>query len=647
MPEGTRRDEWIEMADGVRLAVTLYLPAEQAGPQPCVLEALPYRKDDMTSSYRPEYIRLRDQYSYAVARLDLRGTGSSGGRATDEYPEQEQIDLLAVIAWLAAQPWCDGNVGMHGTSYSGFNSLQLAALRPPALKAVIAIYATDDRHEDDVHYMGGSLRWLDLIDYCHYMTPMNALPPVPAVWGAGWREEWAARIAEHEPWLHTWMAHQRRDAYWQHGSIRPAYDDIECAVLLVAGWADGYRNNTFRTVEALRDAGTPVGLLAGPWAHAATSSSLPGPRIDLVPEMVAWWDRWLRGDDGQTDQPNARWYVRESHVPAPDLDTVPGRWRADDWPSPRSGTRSFTLSAQPPYRVVPDVGLAAWNSCAGHLPWGQPADQRHDDADSMRWDWPVEQNLEVAGYPMLRLRIASSAPVATVSARLCDVAADGTSTLVTRGLLNLTRRGGTADAEPLVPGEEYDVELWLEATAWRWLAGRTLRLSVGGVDWPNTVAPPRPLTLTVSGGELVLPTYDGTGNPYPEPVFTPGEEDSDEDEEAVVWEHTRNVLARVTAARVDHGSTYDATYGSVTEHYAGAVSVDSRTWAQQATADVNFVLRFDDDGSGAPVECGVQSTLQMTADGTDFHLTTDLVCREGDEVVATRRWERRYPRDLA
>ncbi len=263
------------MSDGARLAVTLYLP--EGAPQPCILEALPYRKDDLTSSYRPEYTRLRDEFDYAVARLDVRGTGSSSGRATDEYPHQEQRDLAEVIAWIAAKDWCDGNVGMYGTSYSGFNSLHMAAEHPPALKGVIAIYATDDRFTDDVHLCGGSRRWLDIIDYCHYMTPMNALPPVPALWGDGWRDEWSARISEHEPWLFPWLEHTRRDEYWEHGSIRPNYSDIGCPVLIVAGWADGYRNNTFRTVEALRAAGRHAELLAGPWPHAATSSCLPGP----------------------------------------------------------------------------------------------------------------------------------------------------------------------------------------------------------------------------------------------------------------------------------------------------------------------------------------------------------------------------------
>ena len=193
------------MSDGVELAATLYLPDSSDPPQPCLLEALPYRKDDLTSSYAASYERLRDKHGYAVCRLDLRGTGSSGGDALDEYQPDEQRDLAEVMRWLAAQDWCDGQIGMWGTSYSGFNSLQMACEQPPELKAICAIYATDDRWTDDVHWRGGALRLVDLVDYDHYMTPMNVLPPVPAVWGDGWEEEWKRRLDTNEPWVLTWL----------------------------------------------------------------------------------------------------------------------------------------------------------------------------------------------------------------------------------------------------------------------------------------------------------------------------------------------------------------------------------------------------------------------------------------------------------
>ena len=214
--------------------------------------------------------------------------------ATDEYPPVERDDLAEVIAWLAAQPWSNGRVGMFGTSYSGFNSLQMACERPPALGAICAIYATDDRYTDDVHYMGGALRAVDLVDYCHYMTPMNALPPVPALFGAGWRDEWRRRMDDNEPWLLRWLASNTTVRTGGTAPLRPGYERIACATMLVGGWADGYRNNSFRTFAALQ---CPKSLLIGPVEPHERRTASPGPHIDLVPEMIRWFGRWLRDDD--------------------------------------------------------------------------------------------------------------------------------------------------------------------------------------------------------------------------------------------------------------------------------------------------------------------------------------------------------------
>jgi len=213
MPE--MRHTFVRMPDGIHLHTTLYLPDDRAsGPWPAILEVLPYRKDDLTASYRPDYLRLA-QHGYAVCRADVRGTGTSEGVSTDEYTHEERSDLLALIAWLAEQDWSSGSVGMYGTSYSGFNSIHAAMERPPALKAIIPIFATDDRYADDVHYFGGALKALDLVDYPSYMVAMNALPQVPAHAGDGWRDEWERRVMSNEPWVLPWLEHQRYDDYWK------------------------------------------------------------------------------------------------------------------------------------------------------------------------------------------------------------------------------------------------------------------------------------------------------------------------------------------------------------------------------------------------------------------------------------------------
>lgn len=644
---GTEREVRIAMADGVELAATLYLPDATAhpAPQPCLLEALPYRKDDLTSSYADSYRRLRDEFGYAVCRVDLRGTGSSSGDPTDEYPEAEQSDLVAVIAWLAEQEWCDGNVGMWGTSYSGFNSLQIAAERPPALKAVCAIYATDDRWTDDVHWRGGALRLVDQVDYDHYMTPMTVLPPVPAVWGDGWRDEWKHRLETVEPWMLTWLRENRDGPYWRHGSIRAdgegnGYDRIQAAVMLVAGWADGYRNNSFRTVAALREAGVPHRLLAGPWVHADPTTAYPGPRIDLDVEMVAWFDHWLRGaappEKPQEDRVEV--FVRTATRPAAFLDQHEGYWIRDTWPSPHSSTDTWGFDGPRSLVVRPDVGTSAWIDCAGHLPWGLSGDQREDDALSITFEWPADGEV-VVGHPVARLRLSVDAPVASLSVKLCDVFPDGASALVSRGTLDLAFRDGLhapAEPSPLVPGEVYDVTVELDACAYEFAPGQLMRLSIAGTDWPNTIAPPGPVTLTVHGGTLDLPRYRG---PRWEPDFRPGAETCSEDPEGVSWTTTRDVLRHTTTCSVRHGSTYDVPHdGTATEEYAGDVVVNTETFAQHAEATCTYRLTWPD------VDVRVTSSMRLDIGADGYDVAIDVTAYDGDDKVSHREWSEHVPR---
>jgi predicted acyl esterase len=570
-----REDVFVTAADGIRLAATLYLPVGD-GPWPAVLEALPYRKDDVTASYAEEYERLAEEFGYAVCRLDVRGTGSSEGVIPDEYTAQEHEDIETTIAWLAERPWCTGAVGMYGTSWSGFNSLQVAMRRPPALRAICSIFASDDRYADDVHYYGGALKQLDLVDYPTYMDASNTLPPSPRVFGDGWREEWERRIESYEPWLLTWLEHQTYDDYWKRGSLREDYGAIEAATMLVTGWADGYTNIALRGMAELR---CPRRLLAGPWAHASTETSLPGPNVDLVPEMARWWDRWLKGiDNGVDREPPIVLFVRRPTAPSAVLPEYRGAWRFEPgWPLERSRERTFELAkARAPHegdgpdelRIRGDVGWTAWISCAGGLPWGQPQDQRPDEAFSLVYDWDeLEEELEILGHPRVRVTVASSAPIAYLSAKLCDVHPDGTSQLVTRGLLNLAHRASREDPEPLGPGREIAVELALEVTSWVFEPGHRVRLDLAGTDWPNAWPPPEPLTLTIerSGSALTLPALEGLPPIDDAPSLPPPRRPQSvtgsargEELEEIVWTVEQDVLARETRAAATYGGPVGA-----------------------------------------------------------------------------------------
>ncbi len=647
----------IETADGERLAATLYLPPGR-GPFAVVVEALPYRKDDVTESYRVTYERYAAA-GFAVLRVDLRGTGSSSGIATDEYSHIERTDLRTVIKWLAAQPWCSGRVGMFGTSYSGFNALQMAAavdeLDVPELGAVVATYATDDRYTDDVHYAGGVLRALDLIDYPLYMVAMNALPPVPALVD-GWRDEWRRRLDDTPPWLIEWLEHPVDGPTWRRGSIRlgpdgAGYERMGCPTMIVAGWADGYRNNTFRVVEQYERNELPWRLLAGPWVHKSPESARPGPNVDDDLEILAFFDEHLRGGPGSTSA-RGQVYVRRPTLPEPDLAFHLGRWiDLDTWPA--DGSRSVELrpdrSGIDVHVVRGDIGVAAWNSCGGGLPWGQPLDQRDDDARSITYDWSIAEPAELLGNVRVRLRVRSDQTYGHLGVKLCDVFPDGTSALITRGMLDLTHLGcwpadergevGRAPS-PLVPGEWIDVELGLEATTWTLEPGHVVRLAVAGTDWPNCWPPPGRVTLDVDASSVVvaLPVIDGLADSAH--VFEPGAGPSADEADGVVWRIEHDVIGRETRVVTRYGGSYEGRHGaSVTDDYRGELGVSTvdpaRAWAR-GTA------RFEIAWPEATVR--TESSLSAISDRASIQVELSLDAYEGERLVARRKWSATIPR---
>jgi putative CocE/NonD family hydrolase len=658
MPE--TRHVRIEAPDGIGLAATLYLPSSDDGPWPALLEALPYRKDDLTASYRPEYARLAEA-GYVVCRVDVRGTGSSEGTATDEYPASERTDLLAVIDWLATQPWSSGAVGMFGTSYSGFNSLQLAMERPAALKAIVSIFASDDRYGDDVHYFGGAVKQLDVVDYPAYMVASNALPPVPEVFGEAWREEWERRVAETEPWLFTWLEHQRYDAYWRSGSLREDYGAIEAATMIVGGWADGYTNITLRSFPELR---CPRRVLIGPWPHADVATCRPGPTIDIVPEMLRWWDRWLKGEDTGVDaEPPIVVYAQRSTRPDPIRPAVRGTWRFEPtWPPVRLTPSTLMLRDAEPgglasgegpdvLQVRGDVGATAWISCAGGMPWGQSGDQRPDEARSLTYTWePLEQEREILGHPVLRTRIRSDVPVAYLSAKVCDVFPDGTSSLVVRGMVNLTQRTSRTDPEPLPAGAWVDVELLLEACAWTFDAGHRIRLDLAGADWPNAWAPPTAATLTIDRDATTLelpeprgpapvavtPTLPASSSPQHDPLAV-------SDADAWRWEIVEDVVGRERRAVATYGGDEpaDGDVPAIRSRYGGTVGVSiddpGLAWADGET---DLEIAFPE------ATCRAWSRVRMDSDASTYRVAIELVVSEDGQERWRRSWERTFPRDL-
>lgn len=391
-------NQFIPLADGTRLASRLWLPDDaETNPVPAILEYIPYRKRD--------FMRLRDEpmhhyyaaHGYAAVRVDLRGSGESDGILDDEYLPLEQQDATEVITWLAAQPWCDGNVGMTGISWGGFNSLQVAALRPPALKAVITLCASDDRYADDAHYMGGCLLNENQI-WGTVLFGINALPPDPDLVGERWRDMWMQRLQSDQPFPALWLGHQHRDAYWKQGSICEDFSRIQCPVYAIGGWADGYSNAVPRLLAGLE---SPRKGLIGPWSHNFPHNGVPGPTIGYLQEALRWWDHWLKSiDTGIMKEPMLRVWMQDYAEPAPFHAQRPGRWVAEqNWPSTRIEPFRWHLSGNAALLETPDGAAATLTLCspqttglAGGVWCGfggegeSPLDQRSDDGRSLTFD---------------------------------------------------------------------------------------------------------------------------------------------------------------------------------------------------------------------------------------------------------------------
>jgi putative CocE/NonD family hydrolase len=673
LPYGIREVEntWIELSDGCSLAARLWIP-ELATPVPAVLEYLPYRKDDMTAWQDSTRHRYFAGSGYASVRVDLRGSGDSDGILFGEYLEQEQDDALEVIAWIAEQPWCSGDVGMIGYSWGGFNGLQVAARRPAALKAVISVCSTDDRYLDDCHYMGGCLLAADMLKWAETMRAFNALPPDPRFVGERWREMWRERLERTPHFVEEWLKHQRRDAFWKHGSVAEDYSAIECPVFLVGGWADAYTNAIPRLLAGLS---SPRKALIGPWGHMLPERGVPGPPIGFLQECVHWWDRWLKSQPNGVDEwPALRVWMQEPAPPATFYAERPGRWVAEQaWPPASVTMRDFALSADgslAPSRAdaasgrgdaASDAGepleilgseacgetQGVW--CSNGLADELPGDQRPDDERSLCFDTvPLAERLELLGLPEVTLELEADRPAALVVVRLCDVAPDGSSALISRGQLSLTHRGSHEHPAPLVPGRRYTVRVRLDVLGQAVEVGHRLRLAVSPTNWPMAWPAPERATLRVypAACRLRLPVRaaalgdaivaDFAEAEIAEPIAL------DPPAESARERHVTRVGVRHTIEdREVRTAGIAATRTTLSESNRDSWSIaEDDPLSARVNSERDIVL----DRPGWSIR--VRATAEMTCDETAFFVVDSLEAFEGEERVFRRETSIRVPRDV-
>jgi len=504
-------DLFIPLPDGTRLAARLWRPADR-GPVPAVLEYIPYRKRDNTLPRDETIHPWMAGQGYACLRVDIRGSGDSEGVFDDEYSAQELADACDAIAWIAAQDWCSGAVGMMGKSWGAFNSLQVAALRPPALKAVVKVCGTVDRFNDDIHFKGGCLLG-ENFGWGSLMLSYGARPADPLL-RPDWRQDFRQRIATLPHLSEVWTSHQSRDAYWTHGSVCEDYAALGCPVLTVGGWADNYMN-----APAALALNAPLAkALVGPWVHQYPHSAVPAPRIAFLTEMKTWWDRWLKDvPNGVEHWPNYRVWMLDSAPPDASAPERPGRWLAETLPSPRVSGRVLALGADgslggagAPDRLIrtpQTLGAAAGEFFPMGLNAEMPGDQRQDDAHSVCFDLTCPEGLALMGAARLDLTLTPDQTFGLIVARLNDVAPDGASVRIAHGMLNLHHR--CDPPAPLVPGQPVTVALTLDQMAYRLAPGHRLRLALSNSYWPFVWPSPGPVSLRLTGGVLTLPAHAG------------------------------------------------------------------------------------------------------------------------------------------
>jgi len=646
---------WIPMQDGVRLAVTLYMPAgAKAGQRfPALLEYLPYRKDD------DEAVRDFGTHSYFArrgyvgARVDIRGFGNSEGAPPDrEYSAQEQQDGDEVIAWLARQSWSNGNVGMLGISWGGFNSIQMALRKPPALKAILAVAATEELFKEDVHYIDGVFH-VDEFELTMDLDQGRTGAP-----DFNLDESAIGPRMNSPPWSLTYMKHQRDGAFWR-APLRPI-EQLQVPAFLIGGLQDGYRDSIPRMLEKVK---APLKAWIGPWNHGFPNGSDYGPLYEWRDQAVRWFDYWLKGrDTGVLEDPRLLVYLQHWHPPESQPQGVPGEWRADTWPP--AGLTPTALYLQPEHRLLPE-NSGAGRDLLRYVPsagveagfwWGELlTDQRPVDAYSLTYDSaPLDDEVAILGLPRVTLQVSADAPLADWFVRLSDVAPDGRVTMVTGAGINGAQRKSMAEPEDLTPGKLYPLSLDLHLASWVFPKGHRIRVAVSNALWPMNWPTPYPMTtsLVLGGGaasRIILPRVPLHGPApapsllaAPEPVEKPpgikdigsaaawpGEwtvlRDEGRQRSTVIWKGTSAVS--YPWGRFDHSErlTYD-----IDDAHPDTARVQGDSEYNQAVKDHLLTWR---------------GRLDVSSDAhAFFYKYTRTLLRDG-VVIRTKTWEEPIPRD--
>ena len=478
---------------------------------------------------------------------------------------------------------------------------------------------------------------------------------------------------ETPPWLQGFLHHQVDGPFYRRGSLAPDYERLTVPTFLVGGYLDVYQNFVPRIMKYSKHAVTK-GLL-GPWHHSLTE---PGPKIDIENAlMVRWFDQWLKGQDtGILREPRVSFYMpRWRRQTFRYIGDVPGEWRhLDDWPETVFAPQE-RLFLRPDPELAPDRVLAAdpapgqggrlageagrasalklryYPRTGGNAQSFGPTtdegyyglDHRAEDVWGLCFDTPpLSDPVEILGFTRARLFVSTTAPVASWIVRLCDVAADGTSYLISRGFLNGTHRRSHTNPEALVPGEVYEIEVELMCTGYEFEPGHRIRVVVTNADFPVLWPSPYPMTTVVyTGGDrpshIQLPVLPKLSYRMASLPLLPAEPVGAANASAETAGEKESWL------RVSHDLEHGVHTTDVDLPWGGKIRCRVKD-DDPASASLQVSgSSLEEDGSRR-VEVRSDGTLQ----GTTHEFILDIVCTllENDKVVRTREWKDKVRREL-
>lgn len=514
----TDANRTVPMRDGVTLVADVHRP-DSDGRFPALIAASPYPRQLQNLGAPMGFIEagvtdfwVSRGYTHVIA--NLRGTNGSGGEFTF-FDSHERRDMYDLVEWVAAQPWCDGNVGMIGISYFAMVQLEAAVERPPHLKAIFPVAVTSDLFEAASHHglfnssfltpflgMVGmtsgrsdefwhtfpvelARRVLHTPALHHKFATMNGESSVVIL------RQMLKLPHDPHPWDDLWLdiaaRHPARDAWWDDRDLTPLLANIEVPTYLGCDWQNVplHLPSTFRVWEAMRDnPNVRMGMLG--------EYGLTWPWESLHQEALAWFDHWLKGaDTGILDGPPIR-YV------------VPGAegWRTSDvWPPAAASLTGFALRADGVLDADEgEPGSRALMALGGGLARAKPSSI--DPPATQTWTSPpLSADVDVVGDIELRLTAGATAIDTAWIATLQDIAPDGAVTDVTAGFLRASMREvNEADSRPGAPalpcrhpvavpiGEPVDYRIPLVPNARRFASGHRIRLVLTGDD-QNPEAP--------------------------------------------------------------------------------------------------------------------------------------------------------------